>query len=55
LAGLPAGGAKDPSRAEAARRFPEHVELFARKSDHDRSDAVMIGLAGLRFARNIAA
>lgn len=49
IIGLPPGkeGAKDKSRAEALRRCPSHAALFARKRDHGRSDACLIGLAGL--------
>jgi crossover junction endodeoxyribonuclease RuvC len=49
IIGLPPGkeGAKDKSRAEALWRCPSHAALFARKRDHGRSDACLIGLAGL--------
>jgi hypothetical protein len=47
--GLEAGreGAKNKSRAEAIRRFPDSAEFFARVKDDGRSDATLIGLAGL--------
>jgi len=47
--GLPPGKehAKALSRAEAIRRFPAHAQLFARVRDNGRSDACLIGVAGL--------
>ena len=39
--------AKALSRAEACRRWPSHAALFARVRDNGRSDAALIGLAGL--------
>ena len=38
---------KGSSRAEAIRRFPAHAQLFARVRDNGRSDACLIGVAGL--------
>jgi crossover junction endodeoxyribonuclease RuvC len=38
---------KDASRAEAIRRWPNHAELFARVKDDGRSEAALIGVAGL--------
>jgi crossover junction endodeoxyribonuclease RuvC len=43
--------AKALSRAEAIRRFPGHAQLFARVRDNGRSDAVLIGLAGIIRSR----
>jgi crossover junction endodeoxyribonuclease RuvC len=39
--------AKALSRAEALRRWPAHASQFARVRDNGRSDAALIGLAGL--------
>jgi crossover junction endodeoxyribonuclease RuvC len=52
--GLPPGkdGAKDRSRAEAIRRWPGQAGLFARVRDNGRSDAALIGLAGLMRDRS---
>jgi crossover junction endodeoxyribonuclease RuvC len=49
LIGLPPGreNAKALSRAEACRRWPAHAGMFARVRDNGRSDACLIGLAGL--------
>jgi crossover junction endodeoxyribonuclease RuvC len=49
IIGLPPGkeGAKDKSRAEALRRWPAHAQLFALNKHDGRSDAALIGLAGL--------
>jgi len=48
--GIPPGreGAKDAARAEAIRRWPTHAELFARVKDDGRTEAALIGVAGLR-------
>jgi crossover junction endodeoxyribonuclease RuvC len=46
--GLPAGTDKDASRSEAIRRWPKQANLFARKLDNGRSDACLIGIAGLK-------
>lgn len=47
--------AKNASRADAIRRFPASAEQFARVKDDGRSDATLIGLAGiLREARRAA-
>jgi crossover junction endodeoxyribonuclease RuvC len=54
--GLPPGkdGAKDASRAEASRRWPAKASLFARVKDAGRSDAALIGVAGImREARHV--
>ncbi len=49
VVGLPAGreGAKDRSRSEAIRRWPDKAAMFARVKDDGRSDAALIGAAGL--------
>ena len=49
LIGIPPGkdGAKDRSGAEAIRRWPAQAGLFARVKDDGRSDAALIGLAGI--------
>ena len=47
--GIPAGkGMKDLARARAIERWPGHAELFARKLDHDRAEAALIGWVGLQ-------
>ncbi|WP_237482646.1 hypothetical protein [Lichenibacterium dinghuense] len=51
-AGIPAGkGMKDLARSRAIERWPVHAELFARKLDHDRAEAALIGWAGLQRER----
>jgi crossover junction endodeoxyribonuclease RuvC len=46
--------AKALSRSEACRRWPGQAALFARVRDNGRSDAALIGIAGLmREARNV--
>ena len=48
-AGIPPGkGLKDLARARAIERWPGHADLFARKLDHDRAEAALIGWAGLQ-------
>ena len=48
-AGIPPGkGMKDVARARAIERWPAHADLFARKLDHDRAEAALIGWAGLQ-------
>ena len=49
LVGLAPGkeNAKALSRSEACRRWPASAGLFARVRDNGRSDAALIGLAGL--------
>ena len=48
-AGIAAGkGLKDLARARAIERWPGHADLFARKLDHDRAEAALIGWAGLQ-------
>jgi len=39
---------KDMARARAIARWPVHAALFARKSDCDRAEAALIGVAGLQ-------
>lgn len=39
---------KDLARSRAIERWPAHAELFARKLDHDRAEAALIGWAGLQ-------
>ena len=47
--GIPAGrGLKDLARARAIERWPAQADLFARKLDHDRAEAALIGWAGLQ-------
>ena len=41
------GADKDRSRGEAIRRWPDKAALFARVKDNGRSDAALIGVAGL--------
>lgn len=48
LVGVPPGEEnKQVARTKAIGRWPAHAELFKRKSDCDRADAALIGLAGL--------
>ena len=48
-AGIPPGkGLKDLARSRAIERWPGHAERFARKLDHDRAEAALIGWAGLQ-------
>lgn len=45
-AGIPAGkDHKDTARSIAIARWPDRADLFARKLDHDRAEACLIGLA----------
>jgi crossover junction endodeoxyribonuclease RuvC len=44
--GLNSDGEK--SRARAIETWPAHAELFARKKDHNRAEAALLGLYGLR-------
>lgn len=37
---------KDASRTTVLAQYPEYIELFKRKKDVDRADAVLIGLYG---------
>jgi crossover junction endodeoxyribonuclease RuvC len=48
--GLPSGTNKDWSRSAAIRRWPDKAELFRRVKDDGRSDAALIGVAGLMRA-----
>jgi hypothetical protein len=41
-------GNKDLARTRAIARWPAHADLFARKCDVDRAEAVLIALADLR-------
>lgn len=44
--GIPAGkDMKDMARSIAIARWPHRAEMFARKLDHDRAEAALIGLA----------
>jgi crossover junction endodeoxyribonuclease RuvC len=43
---------KDASRAEAIRRYPNNSDLFKRKCDDGRAEAVLIALAGIIRARS---
>jgi len=48
LHGIAAGTEnKDSARSVAIARWPQHADLFARKSDIDRAEAALIGVAGL--------
>jgi hypothetical protein len=38
----------DASRARAIETWPAHADLFARKGDHNRTEACLIGVYGLR-------
>jgi crossover junction endodeoxyribonuclease RuvC len=49
LADIPPGiENKDLARTRAIARWPTHAALFARKMDVDRSEAALIGWAGLQ-------
>ena len=39
----PGGDRKELARAEAIRRWPDDAPMFARKKDHNRADAALIG------------
>lgn len=41
-------GSDDAGRLRAVQLFPEKSDLFARKADHNRADAALIGYAFLR-------
>lgn len=48
LADIPPGAEnKDLARTRAIARWPQHAEIFKRKSDVDRAEAALIGAAGL--------
>ncbi len=50
--GIPPGrGMKDLARSKAIERWPAWADSFARKLDHDRSEAAWIGWAGLQRER----
>jgi crossover junction endodeoxyribonuclease RuvC len=51
VVGLPALATKDDSRGVACARWPGHAALFARKTDHDKAEAALIGLAGILRSR----
>ena len=49
LADIPPGtDNKDLARTRAIARWPAQAQLFRRKSDVDRAEAALIGLAGLK-------
>lgn len=49
--GIPAGrDHKDTARSQAIARWPDRAEMFARKLDHDRAEACLIGAAHLAEA-----
>lgn len=51
-AGIPPGrGMKDVARSKAIERWPAWAESFARVKDADRSEAALIGWAGLQRER----
>ena len=56
FAGVPPGlENKQVARTKAIAKWPDHAELFKRKSDIDRAEACLIGLAGLtRETREVA-
>jgi len=41
----------EASRARAIESWPTHAELFARKRDHNRAEAALLALYGLREGR----
>jgi crossover junction endodeoxyribonuclease RuvC len=42
---------KEQSRQRAIETWPSHAHLFARKKDHQRAEAALLGLWGLRAAQ----
>jgi crossover junction endodeoxyribonuclease RuvC len=48
LTGVPPGTDKDAARSKAIARWPGKAELFRRKLDHNRAEAALIGLAGIK-------
>lgn len=42
------GSDAEASRARAIETWPGHAELFARKRDHNRAEAALLGLYGLK-------
>ena len=50
VVGLAPGTNKDASRSMAIARWPDKAEWFKRKMDNGRSDAALIGVAGLDTA-----
>jgi len=49
LSDIPPGAEnKDMARTRAIARWPQHAEFFKRKSDIDRAEAALIGLAGMQ-------
>lgn len=52
VASIPPGREmKDLARSRAIERWPQHADLFARKLDHDRAEAALIGWVGLQRER----
>jgi hypothetical protein len=43
------GGDKEGARQLAIRLFPREHRFFARRKDHNRAEAVLIGLYGIQF------
>jgi crossover junction endodeoxyribonuclease RuvC len=49
--GIPPGTNKDLARSEAIKRWPAKAELFKYKKDHNRAEAALIAVAGIRRER----
>jgi crossover junction endodeoxyribonuclease RuvC len=45
--GIPPGDQKDMARSKAIAKWPAMAQRFARKLDHNRAEACLIGLCGL--------
>jgi crossover junction endodeoxyribonuclease RuvC len=43
-------GEAEASRARAIETWPNRADLFARKKDHNRAEAALLGLYGLKDA-----
>lgn len=52
---LGSGADKDAARELAARLYPDHAEMFRRKKDHNRAEAVLIGRAWLEMEKGTPA
>jgi crossover junction endodeoxyribonuclease RuvC len=44
-------GEAEMSRARAIETWPQHAEMFARKKDHNRAEAALLALYGIKEAR----
>lgn len=48
LLDMPRNASKDDARAFASRRWPGQAQFFAKPADHDKAEASLVGLAGIR-------